>query len=409
MNRALNHAVLDQAVLSAFSLGLSLMLVAWSTPEAFGHFVLLFSLVLMLLTAQNALILMPLNVLLPGRAEAERTRIEASLGTLSGAFMVAGGLVGVLIWALYGDEPYLLPALVAYAALSLSREYWRSLYFVRGQAGRALLLDLTFVLVSAPAILALFFIVGPVTASIGGMAAGNLATLMAWTLRGRPAFATPRQAIADYRPIWQDASWALTGAMQTEAQMRGYVVIVEAWRGTATLGALQATRLIMSPLALVAGAWARVVRPRMVGAIHHERASEAFRMMLAGIGLVAAAALAYGLCVLLAWPLLDAWIFRGRYEAVETTVALWWVHAALMAVNTAVSTLLQAQRRFRQLTLLGLFTSVATIAGLLLIANADFPVLFILYVLIAMELLEAAGMLWLAMSRPRAEARLGLA
>ena len=189
MNRALNHAGLDQAVLSAFSLGLSLMLVAYSTPEAFGHFVLLFSLVLMLLTAQNALILMPLNVLLPGRAEAERRRIEASLGTLSGAFMVAGGLVGVLIWALYGDEPYLLPALVAYAALSLSREYWRSLYFVRGQAGRALLLDLTFVLVSAPAILALFFLVGPVTASIGGMAAGNLATLMVWTLRGRPAFA----------------------------------------------------------------------------------------------------------------------------------------------------------------------------------------------------------------------------
>ena len=394
-HRNLNHSVLDQALLSAFNLGINLLLVMKTSADVYGTFVVFQAVVFLLLAAQGALILTPLNILLPGRSERVVERQKQSLETFNIAFVLLGFAVAFVAGLVYGASLLQMIAVAFFASMSVFREYWRSVHFVTGESASALKLDFLFVLIALVATGCLWLSTDPLTACLGGLAIGNTLSVLAFTpvLRMRPAPLV--QAISTYRPVLKDSLWAFAGASQTEVQMRGYVLIVEAWRGVAALGALQASRFIAAPIHLVAIAWARVTRPRMVNAIHQGDDPTALKAMFGGFGFMLLVCLLHGVTLLLLWPFIEGFVFGDRYPDVGFILGLWWAHTSLLAINTVPATLLQARRCFRQLTLIGTSTAVVTILGLLALSMTALETHLVLYLLIGVEIMGLAIQGWI--------------
>lgn len=398
MRSELGYSIVDQAIVSAFNLGLSLTFIALATPAEFGQFVVVQAALIISLAIQGPLVLTPANLLLPGRDGHRQSSDLSMLSTVNG-FILATALVicGIAGWA-YLSDPVAMTALLAISAASVVREYSRTVFFVRGDARRALTQDALYVALSAVLILCLWPLLEPLAATLCAMAAGHCT---AWLIVRPKLHFAPGQILshlAAYASVWHDARWALIGSLQTEAQTRGYIYITEAWRGPVAVGTLQAGRLLLSPLALAISAWGRVARPSMVASLHNEDSRAAFRTLGSGIAMVLGLAALYGVAILLAWPLIERFIFADRYPDMERIVGVWWVHAVLFCVNGCLGTFAQARRQFRTLAFCVAASAGWCLTALFALSFTGLPTVFALYVLVGTELVLFAGLCWMTAS-----------
>ncbi|MBT9292235.1 hypothetical protein [Prosthecodimorpha staleyi] len=382
MRRAMVYSILDQAVLSAFNLGLSLLLVATVAPAEFGRFSYVLAILLILGSVHNALVATPIGVSLPGQGTATRADVLSVLLGADHRLRVALMPVAAILLAFAGtDAAYLGPAL-ALCFFSLWRETQRGVAFALSEAGRALVIDLVAVSVSALAAGLLWRMMPPVPALLSGMAAGSAAAVAvahATGPFGRLGFRRERAADvgfgADsrsggwrrYGRFWHEARWSLLGAVTTEAQFRGYVFAVQALRGAETLGAIQAGRALMGPLPLLASAWSRVARPEMTRALVERRDADALRTVILGTGGVLFLSLGYLAALALAWPWIEPRLFGGRYPGIGVLTAAWGLTTLIGTGHICLGTYLQAARCFRPLAFVsvgGAAASAVALAGL---------------------------------------------
>lgn len=408
MKGAVILSIIDQALISAFNLLLNLAFIAWSTPDEFGRFVVILSGAFFANSAQNALILMPLNYLLPGRPEAEA---NSSLSMLTSANLALTGLVLVVslgLGALVDANAVLYLCILAHFSVMMLREYARNIMVVRGRVDKTLLNDVIYVVASAGSG-ALFWTLGEaVPAALGGMAAGGLASLLGGRVSTVFAPGHFRAHLREYRTVWKETRWALQGALQHEAEVRSYVFLVEHWRNAATLGMLQAGRVALSPLMLISNGWRRVARPRIVEDLilgHHQPIR---KQLWFGAVVITAASVLYGLVLAAAWPLLETFVFKNRYGDMQAVVLCWWLYSCIVGLLTVPVTLLEARRQFRALAIVGFviaFVIVASLAALLLV---DFDVKSVVLVLSAIHLVEL-GIYTVMVSRSKPETDAALA
>lgn len=393
MKKQVALSIVDQAALSALSLGLNVLLIAKASPAEFGQFVILFSGLIFATSAQNALIFTPLNVLLPGRDRPMQARHLSTLTSINLLLVIVSAFVGLVLSLIFPTDAWLSIAAVFYFATSLMREYARSIFVTRDAVGRALLLDGLYMACAVPAIAALWFVTGPVTAVLGGLSAANFVSMLVCRQKfhlNLPAFA---HHWTDYGVHWREARWALQGAVQSEAQTRGYVFFTQAWQGAAALGTLQAGRVLLAPLLLIAGAWGRVARPKLVALFHRNPDASGLQVLGAGILTVLGASAAYGLVIALSWPLIQTFVFKDKYPDMAPIAALWWAQALFAGVNAALGTLLQARRQFRGLALVGMGGAVGSLLALFALTLTPLPLLSALIILIASEILCGLGYL----------------
>ena len=388
MKRDVVLSILDQAVVSAFSLAINLAFIAFATPEEFGRFVLVLAGGFFAVSAQNALIVMPLNYLLPGRAAAEATMQLSMLTSANLALIGLAAPLGTVLGLLVEADVVLYIAILAFFATALIREYARNCLIVEGSIARALRLDSVAIAFSAMAVPAGWLFMPPEAAGLFGIAFGNAAAVL--LVRTDLHFELKRFTahLIAYLDVWRDTRWALQGALQNEVEARSYVFIVEHWRNAAAVGTLQAGRVAISPLQLVISAWRRVARPKIVAALHLGRGENVSRVLWSGALLVAVLTLVYGLFLFFTWPLLQSYVFRHRYDHMETIVSLWWIYAGIVGLAAVPATLLEARRQFRLLAAVG-FAVASLILGLLFsLTLIDFDLSSIIMVLAGVHLLE---------------------
>lgn len=372
MRRAMVYSILDQAVLSAFNLGLSLLLVATVAPADFGRFSYGLAVLLILGSVHNALVATPIGVSLPGQGMATQAEVLSVLLGADHRLRLVLMPVAALLLAFAGaDAAFVGPAL-ALCFFSLWRETQRGLAFALSEAGRALVIDLVAVSVSALAAGLLWRIVPPVSALLSGMATGSAAAVAVAHRTGpfgRGGFGTggPGGGWRRYGRFWHEARWSLLGAVTTEAQFRGYVFAVQALRGADTLGAVQAGRALMGPLPLLASAWSRVARPEMTRALVERRDADALRIVILGTGGVLVLSLGYLAALALAWPWIEPRLFGGRYPGIGVLTAAWGLTTLIGTGHICLGTYLQAARCFRPLAFVsvgGAAASAIALAGL---------------------------------------------
>lgn len=368
MRRAIVLSIADQALLSAFNLGLSILLIARVSPSEFGAFTYVMAALLVLSSLRNALIAVPIGVWLPGRSQTAQDEALATLLKIDHALRIAVLPIAAGLFAVVSLDPlYLLPALCL-CFLWLWRETQRDLSFTLRMAERALLLDAISVGTSTVAIPLFWQFLPPVSAVLAGIAVGNaLAVAFAGHRHPLETFAV---AAAGYRRFWQDARWTLFGAATTEAQFRGYVFAVQGLRGADTLGTVQAGRALMGSLPLLASAWSRAARPEMTAALVENRVADARRILLLGTGGVLVLSLFYLLMLYLAWPIIEAYLFKGRYPEIGMLTIAWGLTTLVGILDLCLSAYLQAARQFRALAFASLAAALVSGCALLVLATS---------------------------------------
>ncbi|GEM_PF-1104199 len=362
MKRALALSIIDQAMISGFNLVLNLALIAFATPEQFGIFVLVQAIGFFAISAQNALIITPLNYLLPGQPEPVVQRELSMLTSANAILILLGLLLAVALATMIGADLPLYLAILAFFGVTLAREYVRNMLVVSDRMAQTLVLDAAAIVATLLLLLGFWQILPPAAAALSALALGNLIVLVAGRiqLHWQPTLFTAH--FGDYRRVWEKTRWALQGALQNEVEARSYVILLERWRDAAALGTIQAGRTVLSPLLLIAPSWRRIARPKMVRHLQNGEHAAARSTLWSGALVIVAASLAYGLVIYLAWPLFEAHVFKGRYGDMHNIVLGWWIYALVVGLAGIAATQLEAQRHFRALAMVGL-----VIAGLVII------------------------------------------
>lgn len=369
---------------------INLLLISYATPEAYGRFVIVFALSLLAFGVQNALVLMPINVLIPGRSEEKQRATLRMLSTVDLAVLVLSTISIAFLAYLLGLAPSLVAASALLVIGSMAREIARSTYVTYREPMSFLKVDLAAVTIASLAIYALWHVTVPEVAALVGMAIGSAASafLFGPTLYRAPADIAAQ--VLNYRSHWRNSRWALLGAGLTEGQLRLYVYVVEAFRGPAVLATLHAGRVLVNPASMVAFAWTRAMRPILAGHIEEGNSRRALQLTLNGLCGLVGLAIVYLLTLHLGWSLIETYFLRGQYADLKGLINYWSIFTLLNVQTICITVYFQARNRFRDLTLV-IGISVAVSSALLFLLAFDFSISTAITALIIGEIVMLAG------------------
>lgn len=377
MKKALAISVFDQAVLSLMSLGLGVVLIRLATPEALGQFTVAQSVFFVFGGIQYALVALPISTRIFGRALSEQADILGAFGGFWLVLTILVTLASVPLMLFFGLSGAQTAVGVAMVATSLWRELSRSVHLALGHATNAFAMDLAATLITLAAIAGLWQVMPPVQACLGGLALGNG---LAAGLLGPHLFITKARvsgALGFYRNVLPLTRWSLGDSLSAELQTRGYVFLVQIARGGAANGLLQATRILFSPVAMVAQAWARVAVPRLAADIRAGKRRGAIRTTLINMAMLTGFALIYCGVIYLGWGWVNALLFAGKYDGVGDIAIGWAAFSILSAPSASLVMLFQAMERFRELALIGIGNTIMVL-GLVAAGAAHLPLYAVL-------------------------------
>ena len=401
MHRSVGIALIDQALLSLFNLGLNLVLISLAAPVEFGRFIFASAVVLLMTSLQNALVATPLAALIPGRTSEQQAATATTIISADVALRWGAAVVTPLLCLLTDHDIRFLGAAACVAFTSLARETARALALAHERTIECLRLDAGAVAASILAIAALWWVVPPATAALGGIAIGNGLALLLLVRTRIPHYLPVIEALRTYRStFWADTQWSLIGAGTTELQYRSYVFALELFRDAISLATVQAGRLLLGPLPLVVGAWGRVARPAMARHLATGSARNMIQLTAQGMAYVLIVAACYCLVLYLLWPIVEARFFNGRYSDVGRMTTAWAIYMVMVISHMVLSVPLQASMRLKELAQVTMATAVLScilMAGL----TTNVPVIYAVYALIATEFVALVWILVLVIRLAR--------
>lgn len=367
--RLFSSAVTSQALTSAASLLVGLVLIRHTSDLQYGYYILVFNGLLLLASLQNAFIGPPMVVRLTALDSAARGGLVGGLyqgqRILLGRAAMAAAAVTLLLW-LAGvldrhTGPLLLAAIAAGLAV-LNREYFRMVLMASHRPSAVLRADVPYVLLLvAGAVLATQSALPAAAAVLTlGVAAAAGGWLMYRSLRRAESW-NPRGAPGILRQIAPLGLWSASGAAVHWTFTQGYTYLVAGTLDVVAVASLAATRLLMMPLNLVSTGIGALMLP-LASRWLRERGSV---VVLRRLGLFALGMAAVSLCYFAVMWLLRDWIFaevlRKQFAQRDTLLLLWCGIFLLMVMRDQLIYLLLACERFRLLTLLSLASAVVSL------------------------------------------------
>ncbi len=362
MKGAVFLSVIDQALLSAMSLVISLLLVKLASPLNVGIFAVATALMFFAVGVQSAMITTPAAVRIYGTAVDTQIEVLSTLTTID--LLLNACLTFLCFFASIAMEFTLAQAAVTaiFLCSSLIRELARGLLVGVGEITKCLALDLSYLVISAVFIAILWKFMAPEVACLLGLSAGNLLSLWQFC----PAFHRQpgriKHHLYAYPKYWKESRWMLMGATATDLQDRSYIFVLQFLRGATILGTIHAGRFLVAPLGLLTTAWGRSMRPRMAALLAEGKREEARKIVRAGFLITLALTGVYVSALLLTWSFIDRHLFAGRYENMLPIVLAWCGYGLLNVPANCLSFYFQAERQFQPLAINAVIAGLGTLA-----------------------------------------------
>ncbi|HUS24864.1 MAG TPA: capsular biosynthesis protein [Candidatus Binatia bacterium] len=396
--RMFGSAVVSQAVLSAASLLVGLLLIRRTSDAQYGSYVLVFNAMMLLNSLQNAffnpvMVIRMARADRAGKADVVGGLYREQLRMLRPLVWVAAFVTVVLRLTGHVDNAtaLLLLAGIAAARAALNREYFRISLLAHRRSSDVLRGDLfyVFLLIGGAALATLTPLPAAVTLlgmSLAAIAAGGW---MARRLTREEGF-NPQGLPGLLREVAPTAMWTTAGAGIHWLFSQGYSYIVAVQLDVAAVAAVAACRLLLMPVNLVSTGVSSLMLPITTGWLRECTPRQVFARLCLFTGVLCAGALCY---VGVMWLMRD-WIFatilKKDFAQRDVLLGLWSLTAILMILRDQLLYLLLARERFRRLTGLAaasaLLSLVTTYWGMLLYGVAG-----ALLGVIAGELLSVAG------------------
>ena len=404
MKRAIALSIVDQAVLSAQSLAISIVLISLSNAESVGRFALSLSVFFLLLSVQDALVGTPLNTRVFGRSRDEMAEVLRVVCTVAFLLMAAAAVATVALLFAFRFNAAQVGASVVLVVSGLMRELSRSVSIATGDMRRCVMVDAGAAVLSGLLLAALWPLVLPEVACLLAIGIGNLIAVGLFAPRLHVSVRNAAAAVQEYGRYLPLTRWSLLGAVSSEVQTRTFLFLVEFFRGLAATGTMHVGRLIVSPVMLVSMALGRIVLPRMAAHFRNNEAGKAYSIILNSAALLTFVAVAYGAALYLAWPHLAGYLAKSQYPELAQVVAAWSAYAIISSPGWCLNWLFRAMERLRELAIV----SALNAAGVVLFMGClafPVPLYSVIVIMMFWELASLATLLWLLRERGRLRER----
>jgi O-antigen/teichoic acid export membrane protein len=354
-----SSAVTMQALLSATSLIVGLILIRLTSDQQYGYYILVLNSLALLTGLQNAYIQPPMVMRMISATTAERADLIGGLylgqrRVMSRAALAAATAIAIA-WVAHLISPPLALLLIAAvtAALATSyREFFRMVLLAYRLPNAVLKADAIYVVVLMLGAAAATLTPAPAAAAaatlgLAALAGGQALSKALW--RHEPW--NPHAAPGMLREMAPLGSWSTAGCGAHWAFSQGYNYVVAGALDVTAVAALAATRLLMMPINLLSSGIGSLMLPTASGWLHAHGAAVVFRRLLMIATALATLALCY--CGVL-WLVRD-WIFtrvmHKQFAHADLLIALWSCVFLVMVFRDQLLYLPGACGLFRSLTL----------------------------------------------------------
>jgi O-antigen/teichoic acid export membrane protein len=193
----------------------------------------------------------------------------------------------------------------------------------------------------------------------------------------------------DLQALWKLSRWALVGAIIAWSVNNGYLYFAGGFLGVAALADLNAARLLLIPISIVAMAWGRVARPALGKTIVAKDWGGLRRLIVLSTLAMEVFALVYVAMLLWGFPWLSANLFGEKYQHISGLLLLWSIYFAVNCARNVGTTTLISFGAYRVLFWQGLSSVPVLILGCL-VAIPQFGVMGALAGMILVEVCELA-------------------
>lgn len=359
-----------QALLSAASLCVGMILIRNASDAQYGYYVLITNAALLMTSLQSAYI-QPSVIIQLNKADVDQHQQGAFIGglyreqrALLPVLAVLGVILSTVLWYLGVIDSGLLMVIIAGTAAvvaTLYREFFRMVLLAYRRPHDVVRGDTIYVvLLVAGAWFAVHTSVPAVAAAVSLMlaaiAGGFMQRHSLW--RFSPWSAGARGVL---RSIVVVGFWATAGAGIHWAFTQGYNYLVAGVLGVNAVAAIAATRILMMPVNLISTGINSFMFPTVAGWLQHHPVMTVFRrLLLLAAGMVVVAVVYLGVL----WLLRD-WIFdtilRKQFARRDTLLALWSVICVMMVMRDQLLCILAAKAQFRRLSVVALISAVVSL------------------------------------------------
>jgi O-antigen/teichoic acid export membrane protein len=368
--RLFGSGVVDQALLSAASFAVGLILIRYSSSADYGQYVLIQAAVLFLVTLQSAWVLGPATVLSAKAVPAVQADMLGSLGAglarlrqWALALWLAGlAAAGALGWLPLATAALLMAAGLA-GAMALRREYLRGVLMIHGRAETMLRADGLFVLLLLAAVAAAVLLPGPVAGwASAGFALASLAG--AWHA-GRALDRAGALTRQDRQPYWQQirplATWATVGAAIYWVLGQGYNYVLALKLDATAVASVNAARLLLMPTYLLTMGVKSLLLPMCVRWLDEGGFDFVLRQIGKFVLAIALLDLIYFAVLMATHEWLVAKVLRKTLADQGFMLSMWFLLSLINLVRDLYLSALLARERFRDTAGLVALTAALTL------------------------------------------------
>jgi O-antigen/teichoic acid export membrane protein len=344
-----------ELIQSLFHFVLNILLVRELDAHDYGLFAIVFAVGAVGITYIRALVAVPATLHL-ARSLGRPAALGYDVMFGSGAVLISGLMalgVGAALVPVIG-----LGALAggAFVGLYAFRSYLRIVLLARGRPRIAGLSDLVYAVCGG-----LFVARGLNGAGTALLDRAFVAIALAHAIaiavaygaaRERLRFSLHARARARYRAIWRTLAWSLAGVTSLTVQGQGLTLLFGLLAGPAAYAPIAATLVLYAPLRVPTSALMNMVLPEISGLLANGEPQAARRFVVRHVVLLGVACFAYGAVMAAALPLIEEFLFKGRFAGEP----MGWIGLGVWAVVT-VSLLyaiprayLEASADFRTIT-----------------------------------------------------------
>ncbi|HEY0800183.1 MAG TPA: hypothetical protein VGD54_05025 [Steroidobacteraceae bacterium] len=356
--RMLSSAVIVQAVLSAGSLGVGLILLRNASDAQYGYYVLVLNALLLITALQNQFIQPPMvhrMTLADAQGRADLIgglfREQRSLVPIVGGVAVVVALALRIADVLSVHTTWLVLAAIAAAMATLYREFFRMVLLACRLPFQVMRVDSMYVVALVAGAYIATFTPAPAAVAVsilccaalmsGWLLSRSLWRLEPWNIHG---------AYGILVKIFPVGSWTVAGAIIHWTFSQGYNYLIVGTLDVKAVAAAAATRLFMMPVNMLSTGIGSLMLPTASEWLLKHGTLTVFKRLAA---LCCALALVGIVYLSVVWLCRD-WIFtkilHKQFAQRDLLLALWSVIFILMIFRDQMLFLLLARTRYRQLT-----------------------------------------------------------
>jgi O-antigen/teichoic acid export membrane protein len=357
----------DQAMLSAMNFLTAIILIKMVSRVEYGYYSIAFTVILFLISIQNAIINAPLAVLLVQKKSTQKREYVSSLcyGQYIAILPAAGFcFVITLLLKFIGFDPT-LTAVVISICLAISgillREFIRSYFFAEEKGVKVFKLDVLYLtiyfgfitityLLLRISVDKIFFIMG-LSALLAGLFFGKN---IGWQLRSKP--------IKDsYTENWKLGKWALGGVIVTHLQNYCYLYFLGAMVGSTAVAEVSAARLLIMPLVFVQAGWNKIVVPHGSKLREQKKINLFFKHLIAVCLIIVFVMGVYITFLMMISGVLQNYLLGEKYANSFNYLVLWGIIFVIEFIVNNASSGLVVLKKFHAITKMNFLTMIITI------------------------------------------------